>query len=161
MAFYHTPDTLCPYHMVAYKPGQQAYGVGICALDGDYAAQSLLADHLTEFGEAPMQLFATGNKLLIQTVTLYYVGEVTEVDGMFVVLKDASWVHWTGEFGVLMRQLRFTGFDNQESRARTEFVGGDDFQPGLAPEGVLVGVNKASMVAVYKAPWMLPTESLV
>lgn len=145
--FFHTVDTVMPYHCLSYVVGQQAYGTGLCALDDDVPARMLLADHLSEFGEAVMETFQPGEKVLIKTVTLYFVGEVVKEDGFLVVLKDASWVHWTGQLSVLLRQKRFTGFENQESRARTEFVGD-------------VKVSKAAMVAVYSEDWELPMQSL-
>lgn len=42
--------------------------------------------------------FKVGDKLFIRTVTLYYTGEVKEIIGSWVVLKDAAWVADTGRF---------------------------------------------------------------
>jgi hypothetical protein len=41
---------------------------------------------------------APGNKVIIRTVTTYWIGEVVEIDGEWVELKDASWVMDTGKW---------------------------------------------------------------
>lgn len=144
---YAAPEMLLPHHLMSYRPGEQAYGVAMCALDGDVAAQCLLADHLLEFGEQPMKSFAPGNKVLIKTVTMYYVGEIEEEDGPAIILKDASWVHWTGQLSRLMSTLDFEDFPDREGRARTEYVGN-------------VGVLKSGMISFFVRDWKLPTTSL-
>lgn len=45
-----------------------------------------------------------GKKLFIRTVTFHLVGEVEEVMGQFVKLKDASWVADSGRFGNAIAQ---------------------------------------------------------
>jgi len=42
--------------------------------------------------------FKVGGKFFIRTVTYHLVGEVVEVVGSFIVLKDASWVANSGRF---------------------------------------------------------------
>lgn len=143
----YTPDDVTDAHLLAYRPGQQCYGAGLCALDGDAVARCLVADHLTEFGEEPVDLFKPGETVLIETVTLYYVGRVAERQGPFVVLEDASWVHWTGRKSTLARLKKFTGFKSGENKPRTEYVG-------------RVAVSVASMVSVLPGTWDLPTESI-
>ena len=42
--------------------------------------------------------FKVGDKLFIRTVTLYYTGEVKEIIGSWIVLKNAAWIADTGRF---------------------------------------------------------------
>jgi hypothetical protein len=42
--------------------------------------------------------FKQGDKLFIRTVTFHLVGEVTEVEGSWLKLKDAAWVADSGRF---------------------------------------------------------------
>ena len=42
--------------------------------------------------------FSVGSKVLIRTVTHYFVGQIIEINRTFVVLKDASWIASTGRF---------------------------------------------------------------
>jgi len=42
--------------------------------------------------------FKIGDKLFIRTVTLYYTGEVKDIVGSWIVLKDAAWIADTGRF---------------------------------------------------------------
>lgn len=144
---YAAPEMLLPHHLLSYRHGEQAYGAAMCALDGDVAAQCLLADHLYEFGEPAMKSFAPGKKVLIKTVTMYYVGEVVEEDGAAILLTNCSWVHWTGQLSRLMRTLDFEDFPDREGRARTEYVGE-------------AGVLKSGMISFFVREWKLPTTSL-
>lgn len=43
-------------------------------------------------------LLAVGNKVLIRTVTNYFTGEIVEVEGSEVTLKEAAWIADTGRF---------------------------------------------------------------
>jgi hypothetical protein len=42
--------------------------------------------------------FVIGEKYLIRTVTMAHTGEVKEIRGKFLVLKDADWIADTGRF---------------------------------------------------------------
>jgi hypothetical protein len=42
--------------------------------------------------------FVIGEKYLIRTVTMTHTGEVREIKGKFLVLKDADWIADTGRF---------------------------------------------------------------
>jgi hypothetical protein len=110
----------------------------------DYA----VPDYLEEQGRN-MVPFAVGEKHLIQTETLYWIGEIVSVTGGFLVLKDASWVHWTGRLSSLVRALSFTDRKNWTGqRPRTEYVG----------DGVIVSLSK--IVNSIRKDWALPTESV-
>ena len=82
-------------------------------------------------------MFNVGDKLFIRTVTFHHVGEVAEIGGGFLQLKDASWVADSGRFGVAIE----TG-----TLSEVEYVG-DAF------------VNVSTIVDAF--PWThdLPTES--
>jgi hypothetical protein len=42
--------------------------------------------------------FVIGEKYLIRTVTMTHTGEVKEIRGKFIILKDADWIADTGRF---------------------------------------------------------------
>lgn len=46
--------------------------------------------------------FEIGKKYLIRTVTMIQTGEVRQVKGKFLVLKDAAWIADTGRFSVAL-----------------------------------------------------------
>lgn len=114
-------------------------------LAGDAAARCAAADFHEE--RDPMTPFEVGQCYLIQTVTLYYVGRVAKVQGGFVELEDASWVHWTGRLSTLTRKFAFTGFPSNEQRPRTEYVG-------------RAGISLAAVVTYLPGEWDLPKESV-
>lgn len=87
-----------------------------------------------------------GDKVLICTVTLYYVGEIAELGVGFVRLKDASWVHWTGRLSELTRAKDFTKVRSNR-KPRTEFAGD-------------VGLALQSVIGWYPGDWKLPKESI-
>jgi hypothetical protein len=39
-----------------------------------------------------------GSKVLLSTVTYFWVGEIEKIDEIYIYLKDASWVGSTGRF---------------------------------------------------------------
>lgn len=47
--------------------------------------------------------FEVGKKYLVRTVTMYSVGEVVEVVGKFLVMKDASWISDTGTYSKCLK----------------------------------------------------------
>jgi hypothetical protein len=56
-----------------------------------------------------------GEKLFIRTVTYHLVGEVDEVIGSFVKLKNASWVACSSEhFGTMITTGDFDGYSEVE-----------------------------------------------
>ena len=46
--------------------------------------------------------FIVGEKYLIRTVTMTHTGEVKEIRGKFLVLKDADWIADTGRFSMAL-----------------------------------------------------------
>lgn len=91
-------------------------------LHGEATAEYCLHDWLLEVG-ATMTPFQVGDKVLIMTATLYWVGEVEQSTLMWTWLKNASWVHWTGRLSTLMAQLSFESSAHGSRRPRTEYVG--------------------------------------
>lgn len=51
--------------------------------------------------------FEVGKAYYIETLTLYYVGEVVESHPTWLRMKNASWVHWTGRKSVFMKHKSF------------------------------------------------------
>jgi hypothetical protein len=51
------------------------------------------------------QVVKKGAMVVVRTVTLYYVGEVAEIDGLGILLKNAAWIADQGE----MSQSLLTG----------------------------------------------------
>ncbi len=119
------------------------------ALAGDPLAVSAAFDLAEERG-IPVNPFEVGKAYYIETITLYYVGEVVEKGPTHVRLKTASWVHWTGRKSVLFKHKRFDKklFDDSEAKPRTEYVG--TFTVALA------GINGWEEWPVEN----LPTESI-
>ncbi len=126
-------------------------GHAAAALGGDEIARDYACvDHLEERGEN-MVPFSVGEKHLIQTETLYWIGEIVAISGGFLMLKDASWVHWTGRLGALCAAMSFTPkkWPSGSRRPRTEYIG----------DGVRVSLSK--IVDSICKDWELPTESVV
>lgn len=100
-------------------------------------------------GENDMMSFPgkKGEHWLIKTVTLYYVGEITEVGPGYVRMKNASWVHWTGRISVLTKVRSFQSSEFGERSPRCEYVG-----------NCLVAT--AAIVAAYDPPWELPKGAI-
>ena len=68
--------------------------------------------------------FEVGRAYYIETLTLYYIGEVVAVHPTWIQLRNASWIHWTGRKSVLMQHKSFDKKHFSGSRnPRTEFVG--------------------------------------
>lgn len=120
-------------------------GVVRAALSGDAMGLVLIRDFLEESGMDIQQPFEVGKEYLICTVTLYYVGRVKAAGFGWLVLEDASWVHWTGRLSVLLRCRKFVGTEFTSRRPRTEFCG----------EVVL---STSAVVSAYGPPWTLPKE---
>lgn len=104
-----------------------------------------LHDALLEAGEDMSLPFEVGKKYLICTLTLYYVGRVSEVNFGFLRLEQASWVHWTGRLSVLCKGKNFSKM--RDRRARVEPCG-----------EVVIAVS--SIVSAYPGDWELPTEAV-
>lgn len=111
--------------------------------DCDFA----LHDALLEAGVPMESPFSVGQRYLICTLTLYYVGEVSEVSFGFLRLKDASWVHWTGRLSALCRHKKFSKLTSGDRRARVEPCG-----------DVVIAIS--SIVSAYPGEWELPTEPM-
>ena len=98
-------------------------------------------------GEGAMLQFPgdVGERFLICTVTLYYVGEIVEKGLGYVSLKNSSWVHWTGRLSDLCRLKDFSKVRGRTPR--TEFCG-----------SVILATQ--SIVSWYPGDWLLPTEAM-
>lgn len=60
-------------------------------------------------------MFSIGDKLFLRTVTYHLVGEVEQIEGDWVKLKDASWVADSGRFSQAL--------ENGNSIQEVEYVG--------------------------------------
>lgn len=94
----------------------------------DAARGDILAiQHAIDFCEEEgiMLPFQIGQGVFVQTLTLYFVGEIIEVGHLHLRLKNASWVHWTGRLSTLFATKNFahTEFPDDERKPRTEFIG--------------------------------------
>ncbi len=89
--------------------------------------------------------FEIGKSYLICEVTLYYIGRVTDKGMGWLLLEQASWVHWTGRLSTLFKNQKFIQQGNRKSR--------------VEPCGV-VGLSTGAIVSWY--PWSgeLPTEPI-
>lgn len=86
-----------------------------------------------------------GDRALVMTVTLYYVGEIVDKGVGWIRMKDASWVHWTGRISSLCATK---DFHRVEGRApRTEIV-----------KDVII--SNGSIVCALPGDWELPSESI-
>lgn len=122
-------------------------GAAVAALQGDTNARQAVWDYAAEHWGLEMTPFVTGESYLICTQTLYYVGRVREIVGGFLVLDDASWVHWTGRLSTLLAKKKFTGFPSGHQKPRTERCG-EAF--------VAIG----SIVSAFPGEWAIPQESI-
>ncbi len=133
---------------VAVTDSPAVAGAAIAALaHGDDVARMAVADYAAEHWGSEMLPFVVGEEVLVCTQTLYYVGRVAEVRGGCVKLEQASWVHWTGRLGTLLKTRKFTGFPRDQQSPRTEHVGE-------------VWFSMAGYVSHYPGPWTLPEKSL-
>ena len=89
--------------------------------------------------------FETGKAYLFCQVTLYYVGRVKDKGLGWVLLEDASWVHWTGRLSELLKKQSFAKVTSR--KPRLERCGE-------------VGIATSALVSWY--PWHgeLPAESI-
>lgn len=122
-------------------------GVGVRALEGDDAARGAVWDYAHEHWRADVLPFEEGHCYLICTQTLYYLGRVKAVTGGFLVLEDASWIHWTGRLSTLLSRYKLTNFPSGHQKPRSERIG-----------EVIVAL--AGIISAY--PWggPLPQESV-
>jgi hypothetical protein len=123
------------------------------ALHGDTLAILAFRDWLEEQGETVEIPFKVGKSYLVCTVTLYYVGRVESVDLAWMILRDASWVHWTGRLSVLLARQSFTHKDLSSRKPRVEPCGRD--KDDQKQEAI---ISMGSIVSAY--PWSgeLPKE---
>jgi hypothetical protein len=122
-------------------------GTLLAAASGDWQAKIIAHDILEDEGMSTTGPFKVGQKYLICTVTLYYVGEVTEIGHGYLILKDASWVHWTGRLSLLLKHKDFAHPSLASRKPRTEFVGD-------------VIIETHARIASYPGDWKLPKESI-
>lgn len=117
-------------------------------LAGDDLAGPALADYCEEHG-VTLHPFKVGKSYFFEQQTLYYVGRVVEVGPCWVLLEQASWVHWTGRKSTLFRRRSFAhqGWPAGERMPRTEYLG----------EWIIFTTSTSGA-----APWLgeLPTESI-
>lgn len=103
--------------------------------EGKYSAVGLLSGAVCQdptAGRIALDIFEeenimhapwkVGQKWIIKLVTLYYVGEITEVGFGWVRMSGASWIHWTGRLSTLMKEQTFY-FESDQRKPRTEYVG--------------------------------------
>lgn len=90
----------------------------------DTQAEAVLCDYLEE-NDLMNSPFEVGKSYIICQNTLYYVGRVVEIGFGWVKLVDASWVHWTGKLGTLLRRQSFDHKDwpSGHRKPRTERCG--------------------------------------
>ena len=119
------------------------------AIQGDKIAILAVLDWLEEQGvdmntQTP---FEVGKCYFICTQTLYYVGRVRAVDLGWVYLEDSSWVHWTGQLSVLLKEQSFKSNKFGSRLPRTEFCGDTT-------------VSQNAIVSLYPWTGKLPMESI-
>ncbi len=139
------PDTLLLELLDRYPPARPIHYTAAAALAGDTIAEHTLRDLLEEEGlmDSP---FKVGESYLICTVTLYYVGMVTEAGFGWLKLAEASWVHWTGRLSELLRRQDFRKVSSNR-------------KPRVEPCGDLI-LSTSAIVSAY--PWNgpLPKEPI-
>jgi hypothetical protein len=73
--------------------------------------------------------FVVGEKVFVRTVTMYYVGEVAKVHAKEIVLKSASWVADTGNFGQALRDGTFSEIEKYVDDCHVALGGLIDWTP--------------------------------
>jgi hypothetical protein len=128
-------------------PHSPEAGLAWAVLGGDPDAAQILGDIIEEAGlmRSP---FETGKQYLICTVTLYYIGRVKDQGFGWLLLDDASWVHWTGRLSVLLQDQNFTSPRFSSRRPRLERCG----------HGGEVGLATDAIVSWYPWTGSLPKE---
>lgn len=84
-------------------------------------------------------MFKLNKKYFIRTVTLYYTGELIDMDENFLVLQHVSWIGDTGRFNNALNSGEFS-----------------EVEP--YPENAKVIVNKASIVDACEWQHELPLK---
>jgi hypothetical protein len=138
-------DWLALAVMATAPAGAVEADLALIAHAGDALAGQALTDFVEETG-VQHSPFKVGETVFIQTVTLYYLGEVTEVGLGFVRLRTSSWVHWTARLSLFLA----TGKLNKSlggRKPRLEYVG--DYT-----------ILTQSIVGFAPWPHALPTESI-
>lgn len=138
MNLYELADRLGPGHQDLWTVAEAIRGDALALL----AARDLAEEH--GMLDSP---YKVGQKYLINTVTLYYVGEVAEMGFAWLVLKNASWVHWTGRLSQLLKHCDFRHPSLRGRKPRTEYVG-------------TVIIDTPARVSGYPWPGELPVESI-
>ena len=93
-----------------------------------------LVERLTKNNDFP---FGAGDKVLIRTVTHIQTGEIVEIIGDFIVLKDSAWIADTGRFNECLKK----GVFNE-----------------VEPVFVKQAVNMKSIIDVFEFNHSLPRE---
>jgi hypothetical protein len=109
---------------------------------GDPMGHAVMRDAWQDAEDGSMSPYVTGQSYLFETISLYYVGRVVRQGPGWVIIDDASWVHWTGRKSVLIRH----GFDKTKfpgRKPRAEYVG----------NGVVVHQGSQGAAAI---PWRHP-----
>ena len=93
-------------------------------LGGCELAKQALLDFVQEEG-IEVNPFKVGECYYVETLTLYYIGKCVEVSPCWIKFEKASWVHWTGRKGTLMKHKSFNKkhFKQGERSPRTEYIG--------------------------------------
>lgn len=121
------------------------------ARQGDPLGHAAMADVWRDAEDGAMSPYVTGQAYLFETISLYYVGVIVRQGPGWVIINDASWVHWTGRKSVLIKYGADASKFPSESRRkpRAEYVG----------DGVVIHAGSQGAAAI---PWRhpLPKESV-
>ena len=117
---------------------------------GDPLARRAEQDLHEEMG-GQLSPYLDGRCYLIQMTTLYYIGRVVAQGPGWLILADASWVHWTGRLSTLLSRLSFgaSGWPSGHQRPRTE----------RCPRPVIIHWGQQG-AASHEWPAALPGESI-
>lgn len=91
-------------------------------LAGDILAGDALSDWTKENESVSDYPFHVGDRVFFHHITLYYVGEITEIGRGWVRLKHAHWVHRTARLSSLFRTFDLASLHGGR-RPRVEYLG--------------------------------------
>ena len=121
------------------------------AKQGDPLSHVAMSDVWQDAEDGTMSPYVTGQCYLFETISLYYLGRVVRQGPGWVIIDNASWVHWTGRKSALIRHGADSSKFPSESRRkpRMEYVG----------DGVVIHIGSQGAAAI---PWrhLLPKESV-
>ena len=88
----------------------------------DIMLEMALHDYIVEQGDS-MDCFKVGEKYIIFTVTLYFVGRCKYVGFGYIDMEDCSWIHWAGNLTTLMTTQSFNHPDFGDRQPHTQYMG--------------------------------------